>query len=59
MYQALPEPSEAELDMLDLAFEVESTSRLACQVYINDNILDLPPEDLQVTIPAEVVDLWA
>lgn len=31
-YDALPEPSDAELDMLDLAFMPEPTSRLACQV---------------------------
>lgn len=59
MYESLPEPSEAELDMLDLAFQVKETSRLACQVYITDPMLQLPEEDLVVTIPAEVVDLWA
>ena len=59
MYEALPEPSEAELDMLDLAFQVQETSRLACQVYINDDVLKLPAEEMVVTIPADVVNLWA
>lgn len=59
MYEALPEPTDAELDMLDLAFQVKSTSRLACQVYINDDILKLDEEHVKVTIPEDVVDLWS
>lgn len=59
MYEALPEPTEAELDMLDLAFQVKSTSRLACQVYVTDEIIKLSENDIKVTIPEDVVDLWA
>ena len=32
IYDQLPEKSEEEEDMLDLAFEVEDTSRLGCQI---------------------------
>merc|ERR1711879_940051 len=32
VYDALPEPSEEEEDMLDLAFGLTETSRLGCQV---------------------------
>jgi ferredoxin len=31
-YEAIPEPTDRELDMLDLAFYPEPTSRLSCQV---------------------------
>lgn len=34
----LPEPSEAEEDMLDQAFFVKSNSRLGCQIKIKDEI---------------------
>lgn len=34
----LPEPSDAEEDMLDQAFFVEDNSRLACQIFINENL---------------------
>jgi ferredoxin len=32
MFQKLPEPSEDELDMLDLAYALTETSRLGCQI---------------------------
>jgi len=34
----LPEPSEAEEDMLDQAFFVEENSRLACQIKIKEEL---------------------
>lgn len=34
----LPDPSEDELVMLDQAFFVETNSRLACQIKINDSL---------------------
>ena len=37
-YEAMPEPSDAELDMLDLAFFPEPTSRLACQVQVTKRL---------------------
>ena len=45
---ALPEQSDAELDMLDQAFHVKSNSRLGCQLHLNDEldgvVLRLAPE---------------
>ncbi len=45
---ALPEQSDAELDMLDQAFFVKPNSRLGCQIQIQDEIdgivLRLAPE---------------
>lgn len=45
---ALPEQSDAELDMLDQAFFVQSNSRLGCQIHISEEIngikLRLAPE---------------
>ena len=34
VFDALPEPEEEELDMLDLAFGLTDTSRLGCQVCV-------------------------
>jgi 2Fe-2S ferredoxin len=46
---ALPDQSDAELDMLDQAFYVKSNSRLGCQIQITESIngivLRLAPED--------------
>jgi ferredoxin len=44
----LPPPSEAEEDMLDLAAGATRHSRLACQVWLTDNL-----GELTVRIPAE------
>lgn len=46
LYKKLPPPSESEEDMLDLAYGVSATSRLACQIQVtkdfkNTNILIL------------------
>ena len=45
---ALPEQSDAELDMLDQAFYVKNNSRLGCQIQLSDDIngivLRLAPE---------------
>ncbi|MFL2678826.1 MAG: ferredoxin family 2Fe-2S iron-sulfur cluster binding protein [Alphaproteobacteria bacterium] len=37
-FESLPEPSEEEEDMLDLAFGLTHTSRLGCQIIINDTL---------------------
>lgn len=37
-FEGLDEPSEAEEDMLDLAFGLEETSRLGCQIIITDEL---------------------
>ncbi len=47
-YDRLPPPSEDEQDMLDLAFGVEPTSRLGCQITIIDGL-----DGLTVTVPAK------
>ncbi|MDX1950275.1 MAG: ferredoxin family 2Fe-2S iron-sulfur cluster binding protein [Rickettsiales bacterium] len=37
-YEALPEAKEEEEDMLDLAFGLTHTSRLGCQIMVNDSL---------------------
>jgi len=37
-YPALEEPTEDEEDMLDLAFGLAKTSRLGCQIIMNDKL---------------------
>ncbi|PVU93840.1 hypothetical protein BB561_002997 [Smittium simulii] len=37
LYDKLEEPSDEELDMLDLAFGLTETSRLGCQIIVNDD----------------------
>lgn len=46
-YGKLPEPSEAEADMLDLTYGVSRTSRLACQIVVTDEL-----DGLTVRLPA-------
>ena len=47
VYNNLPEPSEEEEDMLDLAFGLTSTSRLGCQI-----ILDKSHEGMTIQLPS-------
>lgn len=47
-FDLLDEASEDEEDMLDLAFGLERTSRLGCQIKINDEL-----NGLVVSIPSE------
>jgi 2Fe-2S ferredoxin len=46
-FDALPEPSADEEDMLDLAFGLTKTSRLGCQIIVTDEmdglVVSLPP----------------
>ena len=51
-FDRLPEASEEEEDMLDLAAGVRRTSRLSCQI-----VLDEEMDGLTVTIPAESHDM--
>lgn len=51
-FDRLPPASDEEEDMLDLAAGARRTSRLACQI-----ILDEELEGLAVTIPAEAHDM--
>ena len=39
-YKTLPEPVEEENDMLDLAFGLTATSRLACQIVVESRMKD-------------------
>ena len=52
-YNKLGPPCEAEMDMLDLAFEPTDTSRLGCQIVMHEDI-----DGLIITIPAGVNNLW-
>ena len=47
-FDRLPEASEMEEDMLDLAAGVRRTSRLSCQIYLRDC-----PDGITVRIPSE------
>ncbi len=47
-FECLPQASEDEEDMLDLAFGLMPTSRLGCQIIINTEL-----DGLVVTLPAE------
>ena len=47
----LPEASEEEEDMLDLAADVTATSRLACQIVLDESF-----DGLEVRIPGESRD---
>lgn len=39
VYEKIPEkPSDDELDMLDLAFDLTDTSRLGCQIYLSKDM---------------------
>lgn len=46
-FARLPEPSEAEADMLDLTYGVARTSRLACQIVVDEAL-----DGLTVHLPA-------
>ena len=48
-YRRVGVPSDDEMDMLDLAFGVTQTSRLGCQIKMNDELDGLTvqvPDDL-------------
>ena len=45
-FEKLPEPSEEEEDMLDLAWGLTHTSRLGCQIIINDGL-----DGMKVRVP--------
>ena len=51
-FARLPEASEEEEDMLDLAYGVTTTSRLSCQIDLTDDM-----DGLTVRIPAEARDM--
>ena len=47
-FEKLPAPSEAEIDMLDMALAVEPNSRLSCQVICSD-----ATDGIKVTVAPE------
>ncbi|WP_284124731.1 2Fe-2S iron-sulfur cluster-binding protein [Parerythrobacter aestuarii] len=51
-FARLPEASEEEEDMLDLAYGVTATSRLSCQIDLTEEL-----DGLAVRIPAEARDM--
>jgi ferredoxin len=59
-YKKSAAPEESELDMLDLAFEQRDTSRLGCQVVLNEIFDEKVGKDhtVTVTIPAGVNNVW-
>ena len=46
-FEKLPEPSEEEEDMLDLAWGLTHTSRLGCQIIVNESL-----DGIKVQIPS-------
>ncbi|EPZ33627.1 2Fe-2S ferredoxin-like protein [Rozella allomycis CSF55] len=46
IYKKLPEPSDEENDMLDLAFGLTDTSRLGCQVKVSSAL-----NGMKITVP--------
>ena len=44
----IPKAEEAEIDMIDMAFEPKKNSRLSCQLIVSDEL-----EGLTVTTPAQ------
>jgi ferredoxin len=52
-YEKLDPPSEAELDMLDLAYEPTETSRLGCQIHMEEKL-----DGMTITLPSDKNDLW-
>lgn len=51
-FDRLPDVTEDEEDMLDLAFDIQKTSRLGCQIIITDDL-----DGLTVTLPGEIRSL--
>lgn len=53
VYDELPQPSDEEEDMLDLAFGLTETSRLGCQVKLKKE-----HEGMRVTVPAATRNMY-
>lgn len=52
-FEGLPEkPTDEELDMLDLAYDLSDTSRLGCQIILSEKL-----NGLEVQVPATVNDV--
>lgn len=53
-FDELPEATEDEEDMLDLAFGLKPTSRLGCQIILSDEL-----EGLRVSLPSATRNVQA
>ena len=47
-FNKLPKAEEAEIDMIDMAYEPKKNSRLSCQLIVTDEL-----DGLKVTTPAQ------
>ena len=47
-FDKLPKAEEAEVDMIDMAFEPKKNSRLSCQLIVSDEL-----DGLKVTTPSQ------
>ena len=45
-FNKLPKPEDAEVDMIDMAYETKKNSRLSCQIIVSDEL-----DGLEVTTP--------
>ncbi|XP_033362614.1 adrenodoxin-like protein 2, mitochondrial [Bombus vosnesenskii] len=55
VYDALPDkPTDEELDMLDLAYELTDTSRLGCQTVMSKEL-----DGIEVRVPSTINDARA
>ncbi|XP_033363118.1 adrenodoxin-like protein 2, mitochondrial [Bombus vosnesenskii] len=55
VYDALPDkPTDEELDMLDLAYELTDTSRLGCQIVMSKEL-----DGIEVRVPSTINDARA
>ncbi|KAF8553466.1 ferredoxin [Imleria badia] len=52
-YDRLPEPSDDENDMLDLAFGLTDTSRLGCQVYVTRDM-----DGVEIRLPSATRNMF-
>ncbi|KAI9569213.1 2Fe-2S ferredoxin-type domain-containing protein [Boletus coccyginus] len=52
-YDNLPEPSDDENDMLDLAFGLTDTSRLGCQVHVTRNM-----DEMEIRLPSATRNMF-
>lgn len=52
VYDSLPPPEEEEEDMLDLAFDLTDTSRLGCQIKVDESL-----SGMVATVPSGAYDM--
>lgn len=52
-YDGLPEPSDDENDMLDLAFGLTDTSRLGCQVHVTRDM-----DGMEIRLPSATRNMF-